>query len=79
MIDGEVRQLSRKILKDIVSAQGITDWKVLKKAQRDAYPFDVRSGWYYDIWRQEVKRMCRILGMETPTPKAVKEHWITHD
>jgi hypothetical protein len=76
MIDGDVRQLSRQILEALVRDQGITDWRALKKAQRTAYPFDVRSGWYYSIWRQEVQRMYRILGMETRTPEGVKQHWI---
>lgn len=77
MIDGEVRRMSRQILSDIVAAQGITDPATLRKAQREAYPFEQRSGWYYRIWREEVKRMCRILGEPQPTtPLAVRQHWI---
>lgn len=76
MTDATVRQKCRAVLEALVYDEGITDWRALRLVQRGAYPYQVRSGWYYDTWREELERMYRILGKETRTPEGVKQHWI---
>jgi hypothetical protein len=54
------REMSKKIIMNVIEREGRGDMKKLRKALRDAYPFGERRYHPYKVWCEEVRRHIGI-------------------
>lgn len=56
MARGDYRRIANAVVTRVLAALGPGRWlKTKRKALREAYPFQVRSGWAYKVWLSEVR------------------------
>ncbi|HWQ07902.1 MAG TPA: hypothetical protein VN436_02300 [Holophaga sp.] len=62
------RDVAGPIIARVIAKVGTEDVPALRRALREAYPFEERKYWPYKVWLSEVKRQLAPTPARTVTP-----------